>query len=241
MILIGFRRMKMWSRLLAVMLLISSSAAIADGMVVDKVYHPYVLPNEREFEWRLMSRQTDSNTLIGQRIAYGQSLSETVMVEGYLVGEKTKTDDFGLQAYEVEIRWMLTEQGELWADWGMLFEVEKQHKSNDWEVTTGIIFEKEFGRTSLTMNLFGIYEWGETIQDEIEVEFRLKYRYRWKPQIQPTIEVYTGEDYFGIGPAFMGIQRFDGQKQLKWEAGFITEVSNSGKDHSLRVALEYEF
>ena len=145
----------MWSRLLAVMLLISSSAAIADGMVVDKVYHPYVLPNEREFEWRLMSRQTDNNTLLGQRIAYGQSLSETVMLEGYLIGEKTETEDFGLQAYEVEVRWMLTEQGELWADWGMLFEVEKQHKSNDWEVTTGIIFEKEFGRTSLTMNLFG--------------------------------------------------------------------------------------
>ncbi|RHW77207.1 hypothetical protein [Colwellia sp. RSH04] len=231
----------MWSRLLAVMLLISSSAAIADGMVVDKVYHPYVLPNEQEFEWRLMSRQTDSNTLIGQRIAYGQSLSETVMVEGYLIGEKTKTEDFGLQAYEIEVRWMMTEQGEFWADWGMLFEVEKQHKQNDWEVTTGIIFEKEFGRTSLTMNLFGIYEWGETIQDEIEVEFRLKYRYRWMPQIQPAIEIYTGEDYIGLGPAFMGIQRFDGQKQLKWEAGFITEISNSGKDHSLRVALEYEF
>jgi hypothetical protein len=223
------------------MLLISSSAAIADGMVVDKVYHPYVLPNEREFEWRLMSRQTDTNTLIGQRIAYGQSLNETVMVEGYLIGEKIETDDFGLQAYEVEIRWMLTEQGELWADWGMLFEVEKQHNSNDWEVTSGFIFEKEFDRTSLTMNLFGIYEWGETIQDEIEVEFRLKYRYRWLPQIQPAIEVYTGDNYFGVGPAVMGIQRFDGQKQLKWEAGFITEVSNSGKDHSLRVALEYEF
>lgn len=231
----------MWSRLLALMLLISSSAAIADGVVVDKVYHPYVLPNEREFEWRLMSRQTDSNALIGQRIAYGQSISETLMVEGYLVGEKTETEDFGLQAYEVEVRWMLTEQGELWADWGALFEVEKKHKSNDWEVTTGIIFEKEFGRTSLTMNLFGIYEWGETNQYEIEVEFRLKYRYRWMPQIQPAIEIYTGEDYFGIGPAFMGIQRFDGQKQLKWEAGFITEVSNSGKDHSLRVVLEYEF
>jgi len=231
----------MWSRLLSVMLFVSSATAIADGMVVDKVYHPYVLPNEREFEWRLMSRQTDNNTLLGQRLAYGQSISETVMVEGYLIGEKTETEDFGLQAYEIEVRWMMTEQGELWADWGMLFEVEKQHNSNDWEVTSGIIFEKEFGRTSLTMNLFGIYEWGETIQDEIEVEFRLKYRYRWMPQIQPAIEIYTGENYFGIGPAFMGIQRFDGQKQLKWEAGFIMEVSNSGKDHSLRVALEYEF
>ncbi len=231
----------MWSRLLSLMLLISSATAMADGMVVDKVYHPYVLPNEREFEWRLMSRQTDDNTLLGQRVAYGQSISETVMLEGYLIGEKTETEDFGLQAYEIEVRWMMTEQGELWADWGMLFEFEKQHNSNDWEVTTGIIFEKEFGRTSLTMNLFGIYEWGETIQDEMEVEFRLKYRYRWMPQIQPAIEIYTGENYFGIGPACMGIQRFNGQKQLKWEAGFITKISNSGKNHSLRVALEFEF
>jgi hypothetical protein len=33
----------------------------------------------------------------------------------------------------------------------------------------------------------------------------------------------------------------DGQKQLKWEAAFISEISNAGKDHTLRVALEYEF
>lgn len=231
----------MYFRVLFILLVVFSTNVFADGMVVDKVYHPYVLPNEREFEWRLMSRQTDDASLIGQRIAYGQSISETVMVEGYLIGEKTESEDFGLQAYEIEIRWMMTEQGELWADWGMLFEVEKKHNSNDWEVTSGIIFEKEFGRTSLTMNLFGIYEWGENLQEEFETEFRLKYRYRWLPQIQPAIEVYTGEGYFGVGPAFMGIQRFDGQKQLKWEAGFITELSNSGKDHSLRVALEFEF
>ena len=29
--------------------------AYADGIVVDKVYHPYVLPFERELEWRLLS------------------------------------------------------------------------------------------------------------------------------------------------------------------------------------------
>ncbi|GAA6206406.1 MULTISPECIES: hypothetical protein [Thalassotalea] len=228
-------------RLLLLILLIGSKVVWADGIVVDKVYHPYVLPNEKEFEWRLMSRQTEDNSLLGQRIAYGQSVSDSVVVEGYLVGEKTVEEDFDLQAYEIEVRWMLTEQGELWADWGMLFEVEKMHSSNDWEVTTGVLFEKEFGRTSLTMNLFGIYEWGDNIQDEVEVEFRMKYRYRWIPQIQPAIEIYTGENFVGIGPAFMGIQRFDGQKQLKWEAAFISEISNAGKDHTLRVALEYEF
>lgn len=231
----------MCSRVLLIMLIIFSGHAFADGIVVDKVYHPYVLPNEREFEWRFISRQTDDENLLGQRIAYGQSIGDTVMVEGYLIGEKTAIEDFSLQAYEVEVRWMMTEQGELWADWGMLFEVEKQHNSNDWEVTTGVLFEKEFGRTSLTMNLFGIYEWGDNLDPELEAEFRLKYRYRWLPQVQPAFEIYTGEGYVGIGPAFMGIQRFDGQKQLKWEVGFITEVSKSTKDHSLRVALEYEF
>jgi hypothetical protein len=91
------------------------------------------------------------------------------------------------------------------------------------------------------MNLFVVYEWGNTIDNELETELRAQYRYRWLPQVQPSIELFIGEDFVGIGPGFMGLQRFDGQKHLKWEAGFITEVSHSGKDHSFRIALEYEF
>lgn len=221
-------------------LLVSFSSS-ADGIVVDKVYHPYVLPNETEFEWRLLSRQTDLGNLLGQRIAFGKALNERFILEAYLIGEKTELERFGLQAYEIELRWMMSEQGELWADWGALFEVEKSHRENNWEVTSGLLFEKEFGSTSLTLNAFAVYEWGETIETELETEFRLKYRYRFIPEIQPAIEVYRGENFLGIGPAFMGIIRIDRQKQLKWEAGFISEISHSGKDHSLRFALEYEF
>ena len=86
-----------------------------------------------------------------------------------------------------------------------------------------------------------IYENGSNIKSEFETEFRAKFRYRYLPEIQPSIELYAGEDYFGMGPAIMGVHRLKGQKQIKWEAGFITEVSNSGKDHTLRFALEYEF
>ncbi|GAA5139476.1 hypothetical protein [Thalassotalea piscium] len=228
-------------RILSIFALLFCSQVLADGIVVDKVYHPYVLPNETEFEWRLLSRQTDDGNLLGQRVAFGKSLNESLMLEAYLVGEKTETEDFGLQAYEVELRWMVTEQGEQWADWGMLFELEKLHQSDDWEFTTGVLFEKEFGQTSLTMNAFVVYEWGENLEEEFETEFRLKYRYRWMPELQPAIEIYSGEEFFGIGPAFMGIYRIDRQKQVKWEAGFISEISQSGKDHSFRLALEYEF
>lgn len=236
-------------RMLAGLLLVScfsflavfSSVALADGVVVDKVYHPYVLPNERELEWRMLSRQNDDGNSLAQRLAYGQSLTENVMVEFYVVGERDNNGDFGLSAYEVEARWMITDQGEYWADWGLLLEVEKEHNLDVWEVTTGLLFEKEFGRSSLALNAFLIYESGGDIENEFETEFRLQYRYRWLPQVQPAIEIYVGEDYTGIGPAFMGIQRFDGQKQLKWELGFITGLNGDSKDHILRAAIEYEF
>jgi hypothetical protein len=215
--------------------------AYADGIVVDKVYHPYVLPFERELEWRLVSHQTDSGNILAQRVGLGGAINDTMALEGYLVGERDDNGDFGLQAYELELRWQLIEQGRLWADWGALFEFEKQHDADAYEATTGFVIEKEFGRASLTMNAFLVYEWGQDIQNEWESEFRAQYRYRYLSAFQPAVEVYLGEDFVGIGPGFIGLHRFDGQKQLKWEAGFITEISKSEKNHSFRMALEFEF
>lgn len=227
---------------LCVVMVLFSSRGVADGVVVDKVYHPYVLPNEREVEWRMLAQRENgvSNDLAHQ-IAYGQSITDNVMLEFYLIGQRDKNDNFSLSAYEVEARWMITEQGQYWADWGMLFEVEKQHQENNWELTSGMVMEKEFGRTSLTLNAFLIYEWGDTLPNEIETEFRLQYRFRHLEQFQPAIEVYSGENYLGLGPAFMGIQRFSGQKQIKWEAAFITGINNESQGHILRLAIEYEF
>ncbi|GLX77093.1 hypothetical protein tinsulaeT_04330 [Thalassotalea insulae] len=220
-----------------------SFQSIADGVVVDKVYSPHLLPQEQRVEWRFMSRQSDTKgNQLGQRLGYGYSMSEYVTVELYLLGERElDTDDFGLAGYEFETRWMLTDQGQYWADWGLLFEVEKEHINDNWEVATGLLVEKEFGKTSLTVNLFAIYEWGHTRENEWESEARIKLRYRYTPMLQPAIELYAGEDFLGIGPAFQGIHRYKGQKQLKWEAAFISEITQSGKDHTLRFAIEYEF
>lgn len=181
---------------------LTSQVALADGVVVvvDKVYHPYVLPNEQEFEWRMLSHQNDAGNSLGQRIAYGKSITDNVMVEFYIVGERDSDGDFGLSAYEIESRWMMTDQGEYWADWGVLLEVEKVHRLNIWEVSTGLLFEKEFGRNSLALNAFLIYETGGDINSEFETEFRLQYRYRWLPQVQPAIEIYIGEDYPVLAP-----------------------------------------
>ncbi|NNJ72051.1 MAG: hypothetical protein HKP09_02600 [Enterobacterales bacterium] len=233
--------MKYMRRLLSFILICQSIAITADGAVVDKVYHPYVLANEREFEWRIASYDRDSRQDLMHRVGYGEAISETVSVEAYLNGFRNSNGDFQLESYEAEVRWMITEQGKEWADWGMLFELEKQRNEDIWESSTAIIMEKEFGRTSLTMNLFAVYEWGADIENEWETEFRLQHRYRWIPEFQPAVEIYMGEDYAGIGPAVIGIKRFDDRHQLKWEAGVIFEVENADQNHTIRFALEYEF
>ena len=218
-----------------------SPLVLADGIVVDKVYHPYVVANEREFEWRLLSSQTDKFNRLAQRLGVGFSISENVAIEAYIIGERDIDRNFGASAFEIEARWMITQQGQYWADWGAVFELERNTLANSYETTVGIITEKEFEKTSLTLNLFLIYEKGANIDAEFETEFRAKYRYRYMAEIQPAIELYAGEDYFGMGPAIMGVHRFKGQEQIKWEAAFISELSNRGKDHSLRMSIEYEF
>ncbi len=223
------------------MCLTYSHWSYADGIVVDKVYHPYVVANEMEVEWRLMSSQNTEFNRLGQRFGIGFSLTENVAIEFYAIGERYEEQNFEVSAYEIETRWMITEQGQYWADWGAVFELERNTALDSFEAAAGLVFEKEFRNTSLTLNWFTIYEEGAKIESELETEFRLKYRYRYIPEIQPAIEMYVGEDYFGIGPAIMGVRRFHGQKQLKWEAGFITEVANQGKDHTFRLSLEYEF
>lgn len=217
------------------------SLAIADNFIVDRVYHPYVMPFEREFEWRLTSRQNDQGNILMQRVSFGHAVSEKAILEAYIVGARDEQDNFGMNSYELELRWMLTEQGQYWADWATLFEIEKQHNTNDWEVKAGILTEKEFGKYSLTTNIALVYEWGETVEDEIEGEFKMKFRYRWMPEVQPAVEFYMAENFIGVGPAFMGIRRFDHNRQLKWEAAFISGINGDNKDHTLRLSMEYEF
>ncbi|NVK25028.1 MAG: hypothetical protein HWE10_08890 [Gammaproteobacteria bacterium] len=230
-------------QIITLFLLIITFGVNADGLVVDKVYHPYVTAGEQSVEWRLLSSETSTKNRLGQRFGYGFSLTEDMTLESYLVAERDENNNFGVQAFETELRWMLTEQGQYWADWGLLLEAEiaDVDGGRNYEITAGAMFEKEIDKTSLTVNLFVVQEWGETVPNETELEVRAQYRYRYRSEIQPAIELYTGENFIGVGPAIIGLKRFGGKKQLKWELGFITEVAHDGKDHSLRMALEYEF
>lgn len=218
--------------------------AQADGIVVDKVYHPYVDALETELEYRTVVQDRQPNLVTPAQIhqmSIGHALGSRVFAEVYAVGAKNRAGTFALEAWEAEVKWQLTEQGEYAADWGLLFEYEDEVEEDIREFTVGILAEKEFGRWSTTGNLMLINEWGDDINNEFETALALQARYRYSRAFEPGLEFYAGQDARGIGPVIQGVVNIGIRKNLHWEFGVIFGLGSQSPDNSLRFLVEFEF
>ena len=209
----------------------------ADGLAIDKVYHPYVQPLERELEWRII--QYDGKQK--QRAGLGTSLSDRLFVEAYLIGEHEENESLKLSEYEIEVKWQLTEQGEYDADWGVVAELERSHNKDGWELAAGLLVEKEWGRWVAATNLWAIYEWGDAVKAEVETALAMQLRYRYSRYFEPALELYGGQDTRGAGPVFMGNIRLGSRKKIHWEAGVIVGLDGKTPSSTLRLLAEFEF
>ncbi|GAB3288451.1 hypothetical protein [Parahaliea aestuarii] len=237
--------MKVTSTGAAAVLLVLSLPALADGLAVDKVYHPYVDPLVWELEWRAIV--ADDNPATGEgrsqlhRFSVGRAVAPNVMLEAYLLGSDSEESGFAIEAYELETLWQITEQGEYALDYGLLFELEKERGEDSWESAVSLLLERELGRFSVAANLEAAYEWGDDIRDEWETGLALQGRYRYRPEFEPAVEFYKGEDTAGLGPAGLGNFRLGPGRSLHWEAAVIVGLDSATPDYTLRTLLEYEF
>jgi len=219
-------------------------AAHADGSSVDKVYHPYVQALERELELRFIG-QNDDRTPGGDgkivRFGAGRSWSDRWMTEAYLIGQSDDDSSFSIEAFELEAKLQLTEQGEFWADWGMLFEVEREWADDIWEISGAVLALKEWGRWVTTANLALLYESGDRIDNEWETSLAFQGRYRVSRYFEPALEFYSGEDTRGLGPVATGTVRIGLRAQLRWEAGVILGLDSKTADETYRAMFEFEF
>lgn len=211
-----------------------TSLVHADGPAIDKVYHPYVQPLESELEWRMVSSEGEQK----HRLGMGQSLSDRLFVEAYVLASNNKRS---IEAYELEAKWQLTEQGEYAVDWGVIVELEKDRKDNNWELTTGLLMEKEWGHWTGTANIKAIYEWGDTVNSDLDSTIALQTRYRYSRYFEPALEFYGGQNTRGLGPVVMGDIKFSAGKKLHWEVGSIWGLDSATPDNTGRFLMEFEF
>ncbi len=213
-----------------------SSVSVADSVLVDKVYHPYVQPLERELEWRMTG--FDGQQL--HKLGIGTSINDKLFAEAYLIGNR-RQGDFDIVAYELEAKYQLTEQGEYAFDWGLIAEFEKAKRGEEKEVAIGLLIEKEWQRWSGVANLWAIYEWGGDIDNEIETALSLQARYRYSARFEPAVEFYSSDVGQALGPVVMGDIKLAGKRRLHWEAGLIIGLENKAPSRSSRLLLEFEF
>ena len=75
----------------------------ADGMVIDKVYHPYVDALESEIEFRLTDQDVPPGSNIAtrsMRLSYGKSVSEKFFAEVYVAGQQGNGSSLDIDAIE---------------------------------------------------------------------------------------------------------------------------------------------
>ena len=209
---------------------------------VDKVYHPYVEANTYEFETRIISL-LDSELAADfsvYRFGFGKDVSENLFVELYLIGNKNTERKLEVEAFEIEALYQMTEQGEYWADFGLLFEIERERESQEWEGNIGFLFEKELGSWSAALNLQNLYEFEDNNRHAWKHSQAFQLRYRHSPNFEPGIEVYSDKNDLFVGGVILGQIRV-AQNKFNWEIGILQEVNNNDNESVLRALLEFEF
>ena len=224
-------------------LLFLASYCLPASAEIDKVYHPYVEAYKSEIEYRLLYKNDTNPSRDGiqyHRLSFGHSLTERFSMEAYVIGKNLPAKSFSIDAYELEAKLQLTEQGEHWSDWGLLFELERDTEINKWESGLTLLWEKEWGDIITTAN-FGLdYETGAGVNDEFETALHSQIRYRWSRYFEPAIELYMDEESRSIGPVFLGSKKI-GVNKLKWELGFMFGFDDRTANQNIRFLLDYEF
>lgn len=223
-------------------LLLSTLGAMESHAEMNRVYHPYVEQHERELEYGFALRDAGGQNVLLNRAGMGYAWNDKLFTEVYLLNDAITHDGEEIRGYELEAKWQLTEQGEYWADWGLLMEIRTAQDISSHEFALGVLWEKELAsRWTATVNAIAEYEYGGDIEDEFETALRAQWRYRYSMDIEPAFELYLDDQDWAAGPAFMGTVKLSNRKQLRWELGLLFGLDGETPDNNLRGGIEFEF
>jgi hypothetical protein len=209
---------------------------------VNRVYHPYVEQQEREIEYSFVLRDAGDTNVLLNRAGVGYAWTDKFFSEIYVLTESMTHDNQQVRGYEAEFKWQLTEQGEYWADWGMLVEVGRGRDIDNHEIAAGLLWEKEMASKWIaTANIFVEYEYGRDVENELENAFRGQIRYRSHPYLETGVEVHMDDQDKAMGPLVMGNIKLTGRKKLSWEIGLLIGIDSLTPGANIRGGIELEF
>lgn len=224
--------------LLALLLALSSGAVSASGLDIERIYDPAVNALEREVELRNL---TPTDATERWTLGYGGGLAERIALEGYVVVDTDNGERARVRGYEADLRWQLTETGEYPIDWGLLVETGYDRLEQRWEQGVSVLASHRAVRWTGTVNAGLAMSGKHPTSGQPELNLRGQWRYRWRPALEPGVEVHLTEDTRAIGPMIAGFSRVATRQRLKWEVAVLAGVVVATPDAILRTQLSWEY
>ena len=234
------------------LLLLACVPALTQAGPASKVYTPQVSYGEWELELRGGAQQWPGQS--GDRaqqyvtdIGYGIAprwFTELAVFYAKMPGNAAR-----IEGYEWENVFQLTEIGEYWMDVGLFAELahDRLEKKNYLEL--GPMFQKEFGRALVNLNL--LFKRGLARGREPGTEFEYAWQWKWRgtASFEPGLQGFGSFGRIGdlhaaenkLGPAFFGRVLLGAGRALKYDAALLFGTRNGSPDRTLRFQLEYEF
>lgn len=230
------------------------SLAPATARAAHTVYSPVVEEGEVAIEMRGHYDFDSRDDMDGvQQYKIDLEYAPTWFWRTEVLGEWEKEPGESIAATEVAWENILqfAPQGKYWADFGMIVEyVHSLEDGGNDGLELGLLGEKQFSRTVLTVNLLAEREFAGGA--ETALEYSARYRWRVSETFEPGIELYgelgdwgnsgsLDEHSHQIGPSLLGKVRAREHSAIKYEAAVLFGLTHDSPDATVRLQLEYEF
>jgi hypothetical protein len=242
--------MKKFASLSLLALALSAASLTATAGPADKVYRPIVEKGETEVEIRGgyfdLHDSADEYAWVAD---FGYAFTSNWKSELVFEYEGETGEGAGPEAVEWENLIVLTEQGEHWADVGLLIEAEHTFSAAPEEFKLGLLLEKEIGPTIADLNLVAVKEFGHDASDETELEYRWQVKWRGNEALEWGVQGFGGvgtfehlgeDDGHSIGPAMFGVQRLANGNKVAYDAAILVGVNEQAPDITARFNIEFE-
>jgi hypothetical protein len=232
--------------------LVIGNYAIAD--VGESFYTLGAQQGEREIEFitetvKKRGEARESAAVIG----FGYGITDYWFTEISAEYAREAGGGTGLEAFEWENIFRLTEPDRFPVDIGLVAEIERPRDcSEGYKLKFGPLFQKDIGRVRLNANLLFERHFSETLSRPTEMGYQWQAKYGWRPTLAFGLQGFgemgpwddwapRSEQSHRFGPAVFGKVSLGGNQEIEYKAAYLTDPSSRARSHGFRIETEYKF
>jgi hypothetical protein len=220
----------------------------------DYVYVPAVTYGEHEIDFKAGTVKTSpSERDSAASLGYGYGLTDYWFSELYVKYNRGGGSGTRFDAFEWENKFQLTQPGQYPVDVGFVVELERpQNRDEGYEVKFGPLFQTEFGKTQLNLNILLERNYRAAESNSMRLGYQWQVKRSWIPQLD------FGAQGFGevgdvrhfaprveqshiAGPAIFGKFPFGNRRSIRYNAAYLVDLGNDTHSKTFRTQIEYEF